>query len=322
MFTNGLPIELIAPAKINLRLKILGQRADGYHLLSMLNATISLADQISLNLTKRSDFKISVSGPRALELSELNSNNLALRAAQAFMRHFNLPYGVELRLNKIIPLGAGLGGGSSDGAAVLGCLAEHFAEQLKQELKLSEQKYLDQVAKIGLTLGSDLPFFLKARLAMVTGIGENVVALSKKLHNLLDDARLTIIYPRVNLSTQKVYQAFREIKMEQGLTDNPEDQYLLSMLKTIEQANTQAEVLSHLEGLFANDLELPACLLSHDLAVILAELRRVFVRNKFQLTGSGSAIFCFASDAPSANEIKSAISGHELDTFDARLKLV
>ena len=151
--------RLQAPAKINLILRVVGRRADGYHELDTLLAPISLCDQIRLTQVPSG---ITVSCPRAPEIS--NQENLAYQAAQRFFSHTGIEPCVHIIIDKRIAIAGGLGGGSSDAASTLLGLQQMFGHPLGKK-KLHE---------IALTLGADVPFFLQRGPCWAKGIGERL----------------------------------------------------------------------------------------------------------------------------------------------------
>src|SRR5438105_5454037 len=152
-------MQVLAPAKINLSLRILGKRADGFHEIETLIAPISLYDKIDIEKQNRwIDF--SCDDPT---LSS-GDDNLVVRAAKAFFEKTKIKSGVSIKLEKKIPHGAGLGGGSSDAAATLRALNKLF------ETKLSGE----ELAELGSTIGSDVSFFLFGSGAVCKGRGEIV----------------------------------------------------------------------------------------------------------------------------------------------------
>ncbi|HXZ04749.1 MAG TPA: 4-(cytidine 5'-diphospho)-2-C-methyl-D-erythritol kinase, partial [Ktedonobacteraceae bacterium] len=143
-----------AYAKINLTLDVLGQRSDGYHDLATVMQTVDLYDTICLSATRDGQVQI------VCTMSELsNDDNLAARAARLVRQRLDIKQGVLIELHKRIPLAAGLGGGSSDAAAVL------LALQHWWQLQLSPSDLLDLAS----SLGSDVPFFLTGGLALCEG---------------------------------------------------------------------------------------------------------------------------------------------------------
>jgi 4-diphosphocytidyl-2-C-methyl-D-erythritol kinase len=192
-------LELEAPAKVNLGLRIRGRRADGYHLLESLFVPLDLADPVRVTLDAagaRSDrVRLEVSGERAAGVP-VDASNLAVRAALAFLEAAGRgddDLGVHIRLEKRIPAQAGLGGGSSDAGAVLRALSALLPDVVKPAA----------LAALALRLGADVPFFLDPRPALVRGIGEEIEPV-KSLPPLV----LLLVHPGVGLSTVAVYQAF------------------------------------------------------------------------------------------------------------------
>ena len=156
-------LELRAPAKVNLGLRITGVREDGYHCLDSVFVPLDLADEVALRVepAETSRVFVSLSGAMASGLPA-GPDNLAARAARAFLQRASLTAWVSIELEKRIPVGAGLGGGSSDAGAVLRGLATLFPGGICAE----------ELAAIALELGADVPFFLAPRPARVRGIGE------------------------------------------------------------------------------------------------------------------------------------------------------
>ncbi|MDA3912575.1 4-(cytidine 5'-diphospho)-2-C-methyl-D-erythritol kinase [Oleiagrimonas sp.] len=176
-----------APAKLNLFLRITGRRADGYHLLQTVFRLLDWGDQVRLRL--RTDGRIvREAGAQGVSAEE----DLAVRAAQLLQREAggNLP-GVDILIDKRIPIGGGLGGGSSDAATVLVALDRLW--------KLGMAP--DRLAEIGLGLGADVPVFVHGRSAWATGVGERLEPLC------LPPASYVIVDPGVHVSTQALFQA-------------------------------------------------------------------------------------------------------------------
>ncbi len=184
-------IELKSPAKINLFLSITGKRDDGYHLLFSLMSPIKLYDTLRIN-PQASEFQITCHQPHVPS----DESNLAMRAARIFYKamenKFSVPYGcAEIYLDKHIPVGAGLGGGSSNAATVLLGLNHFFGHPFDFNILMS----------MALELGADVPFFVNGKPAVATGIGE-------RLENYLwlKNYSVLLIYPGFSISTAKVYK--------------------------------------------------------------------------------------------------------------------
>ena len=153
-------VRTLAPAKINLFLRVLHRRADGYRELETLFQAVSLCDRIWVHIEPADSSAVHLNVAGA-DLGP-GHDNLAWRAAQSFLSYFGMSARVEIDLEKHIPAGAGLGGGSSDAAAVLRCMAALTG--------VSDDNVLRRVAN---DLGSDVPFFLGAPLALGRGGGRN-----------------------------------------------------------------------------------------------------------------------------------------------------
>jgi 4-diphosphocytidyl-2-C-methyl-D-erythritol kinase len=180
-------VVIWAPAKLNLFLEILGKRPDGYHELATLMVAVRLFDTLVLRNHPAGTLHLCCT---RLDL-DLGANNLVLRAANLLRQHTGCQRGAHLRLVKRIPLEAGLGGGSSDAAATLVGLNLLWNLGLK----------LDELAKLGSQLGSDVPFFLAGPAAWCTGRGE--ITEPVVLTQTLD---FVIIQPGFGCSTAQVYQ--------------------------------------------------------------------------------------------------------------------
>jgi len=179
-----------APAKINLCLHVQGRFANGYHDLAMLMQRVSLFDEISLRLTADGKTAFSCSDPDL----EAAGDNLVLCAARCLFDHVGSDLGVSIRLDKRIPIAAGLGGGSSDAAATLLGLNQAAGFGLaKQELM-----------KLGVKLGADVPFFILEQSAWATGIGDVLDPVTD-----LPDLYYVLVNPGVPVSTAWVYQNLR-----------------------------------------------------------------------------------------------------------------
>lgn len=176
-------------AKINLTLDVLGKRADGYHELATVMQTVDLYDTICLTAREENAVHLICSRP---ELN--NEDNLAARAAQAVRQRLALTQGVMIELHKHVPVSAGLGGGSSNAAAVL------LALQRWWQLPLSSLDLLDLAA----SLGSDVPFFLTGGLTLCEGRGERVTPLPP--HWPATMRWLLLLKPSISVSTAAVFR--------------------------------------------------------------------------------------------------------------------
>jgi 4-diphosphocytidyl-2-C-methyl-D-erythritol kinase len=175
-----------APAKLNLSLKVLGRRADGYHLLETVFRFIDYADTIEIAV--RADGQIVLENPIPGVEPE---QDLTVRAARLLQQQSGAKQGASLRVTKRIPMGGGLGGGSSDAATVLIALNQLWGCGLSRE-QLMEQ---------GLSLGADVPVFVFGQNAFATGVGEELSALE------VPDAWYVVLHPKVHVPTAKIFSS-------------------------------------------------------------------------------------------------------------------
>jgi 4-diphosphocytidyl-2-C-methyl-D-erythritol kinase len=169
-----------APAKLNLFLHVLGRRPDGFHELQTVFRLIDRCDHVGIAV--RQDGEIRFSGP-------LEQENLCARAALALKKSSNTSLGCEITLEKTLPVGGGVGGGSSDAATVLLALNRLW------ELKLKRKSLM----QIGLQLGADVPVFLYGRSALAGGVGERLSSLD------LPPAWYVVLEPQVSVSTAEIF---------------------------------------------------------------------------------------------------------------------
>jgi 4-diphosphocytidyl-2-C-methyl-D-erythritol kinase len=176
-----------APAKLNLMLHIVGQRADGYHELQTVFQLIDLRDAIDIAV--REDGVITrPSGPPGVS----EDQDLVVRAARALKAATGTPFGASISVLKRIPIGGGLGGGSSDAATTLVALNEMWRTGLSS----------DQIAEIGVKLGADVPVFVAGRSAWAEGVGEKLTPVG-----LGADSWYLVVFPGVAVPTAAVFQA-------------------------------------------------------------------------------------------------------------------
>nr|VFK27353.1 MAG: 4-diphosphocytidyl-2-C-methyl-D-erythritol kinase [Candidatus Kentron sp. MB]VFK33594.1 MAG: 4-diphosphocytidyl-2-C-methyl-D-erythritol kinase [Candidatus Kentron sp. MB]VFK76273.1 MAG: 4-diphosphocytidyl-2-C-methyl-D-erythritol kinase [Candidatus Kentron sp. MB] len=175
-----------APAKLNLFLHVTGRRPDGYHTLETIFQFLDLADDITLRV--RSDGRIR----RTTELSDVPpEGDLVVRAARVLKSQTATPLGVDIAVVKRIPMGGGLGGGSSDAATTLIGLNHIW------ELGLD----VEALARIGLSLGADVPVFVRGQAGFATGVGEQLTPIA------LEEPWYIVLYPGCSVATKEVFDA-------------------------------------------------------------------------------------------------------------------
>jgi 4-diphosphocytidyl-2-C-methyl-D-erythritol kinase len=181
-------LHLESPAKVNLRLEILKRREDGYHELRTLLQKISLHDTLHFSLKKEKGVSINTDHPKL----PIGKDNLVYKAAQSMLKVSDYKGGVCIEIEKRIPLGAGLGGGSSNAATTLKAMNQLLKSNLSKK----------ELMEMGLEIGADVPFFFLEGAAIGLGIGEQ---LKKKELPIL---WYVLIYPNFEVSTRWAYQNF------------------------------------------------------------------------------------------------------------------
>lgn len=192
-------IVLQAPAKVNYRLDVIARRPDGYHELRMIMQRINLCDEVTISLSSGPGIRVSC-GQEGVPEGE---GNIAWKAAKALLDLAEQPFGVEIVIQKNIPVAAGLGGGSSDCAAVLLGLNELSGLGLSRE----------QLMEIGVKLGADVPFFVFQQTALAEGIGEKLSPLIG-----LPPAWVVLVNPNLPVSTAWVYKNLQLTQRERLAT--------------------------------------------------------------------------------------------------------
>ena len=248
-------MQVLAPAKINLSLKILGRRDDGFHEIETLISPISLADKIDIDRQSRwIDF--SCDDPTVPGGDE----NLIVRAAKAFFDKTKITGGVGIKLQKKIPHGAGLGGGSSDAAATLRTLNQLF------ETKLS----LEELAKLGSTIGSDVAFFLFESAAVCKGRGEVVTPT-----NLKEKLSILLLKPGFSVSSGWAYSRWQDSKEIPGISYQPQRYDGQSFVNDLERPVVEKFVfLAQLKAWLLKQAEVGAALMSGSGSTVFAVMRR------------------------------------------------
>lgn len=254
-------IRLLAPAKVNLTLRVLGRRTDGYHDIESLVQKISIYDRITLSDRDEPGIHLTCSDPSL----STGPDNLAHLAAQLLMEGSpTREKGISIHLDKTIPHGAGLGGGSSDAASVL--------MGLNTLWKLSRTR--EELAALAQEIGSDVPLFLHPSPSLITGRGEKV-----EPSPILINATYVVVFPGFSVSTQWAYSNFR-------LTKEP-DKYTLSGLYRTER---EALPPDHWQTLLVNDLEEAVTTRHPEIVRCKEDLLRAGASASL-MSGSGSTVF-------------------------------
>ena len=254
-------VQEFAPAKVNLGLAVLGKLEPGYHELDSLFVTFDVGDRLTLE-TRDSGIELEILG---LDLPT-NTDNLVYRASEMYLNNLGNPGGVKIRLEKILPIAAGLGGGSSDAAATLRGISRLYP---------SDQNLFELAKK----LGADVPFLIKGGAARVQGFGEILTSLE------VPEIHLVLANPGVGITAQEAYLGLN------GRYGAALDFEGIIMALGHHQPPT-----------YRNDLEAPVL----EAYPIVAEVKRALEQAGLYgvlMSGSGSTCFGLTTDATRAKEI-------------------
>ncbi|SON54710.1 4-diphosphocytidyl-2-C-methyl-D-erythritol kinase [Hartmannibacter diazotrophicus] len=256
------PRSEFARAKVNLALHVVGQRADGYHLLDSIVAFPAIGDRLSL--MEGAGLAMSVAGPFASQLADLDpKDNLVLRAAALTLEHAGLDpegAGLHLRLEKSLPVASGIGGGSADAAAAIRLVCDHLGIEPDDGLRAKALK-----------LGADVPMCLAMRPLRARGIGDDLVPLAH-----LPDAGILLVNPVVPVATPAIFRRLSE-------KSNPP-------IEASDGWDSYAQMIDML-CLMRNDLEGPAIALAPAIAEVLGALRGFPDCALARMSGSGATCF-------------------------------
>nr|WP_026962257.1 4-(cytidine 5'-diphospho)-2-C-methyl-D-erythritol kinase [Alicyclobacillus herbarius] len=276
-----------AYAKINLTLDVLGKRADGYHEVDMVMQTIDLSDSVFLERTDGAGIELDCNVSQV----PLDERNLAHAAARAFFRRTGHEAGLRIKIDKQIPIAAGLAGGSADAAAVLRGMNRLFGTGLT----------LAELAEIGAEVGSDVPFCVHGGCAVATGRGERLRPVEHSLR-----AFVVLVHPLMHVSTAAVYQAI-ETYVERA---EPSSR---AMMEALAKADVDA-----VRERVTNDLEPVTMRLYPD----LQELRRrveAVARMRVHMSGSGPTLYCLVGTQTAAQRLYNALRGFVREVYLSRM---
>lgn len=269
-------MNILSPAKINLFLHVIRKRPDNYHDIQSLMCPVGLFDSIKIEF-KGDTIAVSCDNPDVPN----DESNLAFRAAVLFFEKIGIkPPGIFIKIDKKIPVAAGLGGGSSNAATVLKALNHHFSKHFSH----------DQLNKMGLEIGADVPFFLLGKPAIASGVGEQL-----ELYENLPEFKVILIYPDIKVTTAKVYK-----NLNLRLT-NCEKKPKYPFFK-----NRDFDFKSHLY----NDLEAVVVSWHPEILEVKNTLARYGAEGVL-MSGSGPTVFGLFRNPNKAHETMKKLSGHE-----------
>ncbi|MBR4170736.1 MAG: 4-(cytidine 5'-diphospho)-2-C-methyl-D-erythritol kinase [Kiritimatiellae bacterium] len=272
-------ITIEAHAKVNLTLEVLGVRPDGYHDLRSIVMPVSLSDTITLTRTPAT-FSLALTTVNGISATQIGpvEKNLAMRAAQLMQSRYNVQSGVRIRICKRIPIGGGMGGGSSDAAGVIRGLNELWGLRRPDE----------ELAALGAELGSDVPALVLGGAVLMEGRGERVHRLA--LDGPVRGFDLVIANPGVHCSTPEIFSRWKS-----GLTTPPK--MVQNMTFSIRASDVRRAA-----GLLYNDLE-AAVFERYPTIARLSETLRLAGCLGVLLSGSGASVFGLVRDRAQGEEI-------------------
>ena len=265
--TDGYGVQLMAAGKVNLSLEVLGRRADGYHEIRSVMMTVGLADRVRVGVVEDAGIEVECDDPEVAP----GSGNLAYRAADVLRRACGIRRGARIALAKRIPVGGGMGGGSSDAAAVMVGLNRLWGCGLGRS----------QLVRLGARVGSDVPFFFHAPSAIVCGRGERVDPISMQWSGWA-----VLVRSLGGVSTRAVYARW----LDKGGLRSPIDRAVFSAARSADA----------LAPAMRNDLE-PAVF---EVAPQVRQVHRALAamgRATFRVSGAGSVLFDLFDSRQSAD---------------------
>ena len=273
-------IAAFAPAKVNLTLRVVGRRTDGYHLLDSLVVFAGVGDR--LTVARASALTLAVTGPFSGGLAR-EGDNLVLRAAQRLAAAAGIdPYGA-VTLEKNLPVASGIGGGSSDAAAALRLFARFWGVSLPDEA----------MRRMALELGADVPVCLARRPARMSGIGEVLLPMPP-----LPGLGMVLVNPGVACSTAAIFRA----RAEAGAGFSPADALPAGGW------STPSSLAAALAG-SDNDLEAPAMTVAPVIGAVIAAIRAQPDCLLARMSGSGATCFGLFPDAAAAERAAGGMTG-------------
>ncbi len=268
-----------APAKVNLYLHLIGRRADGYHLLDSLIVFADIGDRLTAE--RAATLSLSICGPEAAGLAAAGDTNLVLRAARQLAASTGTTHGAALRLEKNLPIAAGLGGGSSDAAAALRALAALWQVSVGEEA----------MYRLGAKLGADLAACLYGRPAWIGGIGERIEPAVD-----LPQAGILLANPRRELPTAAVFATrtgpFGEVGRFAPMPGDASGLARALMSRRNDLTDAAIGLVPEIDGVLARLARLPGALLT-------------------RMSGSGASCFALFLDRRAAEDARAALAAAE-----------
>ena len=255
-------MQLSAPAKINLTLDVLGRRADGYHELCSIMQTVSLCDTVRVEAVRAAETAIAVKTDKGYLPAD--ERNTAYKAAAAFLKAAGMTADIRIAIQKRIPVGAGLGGGSADAAAVLRAL----------DLLLHAGLTAEAMNQLAASVGADVPFALHGGCAVAEGIGDRLTHLP-----VMTELPMVLCKPRPSASTKAIFEKLDAA----GVTAHPDTEGAVRAIRSNDRLGNVLEPVTSA------------------IRPVVSEIRRSLLQAGALgvcMTGTGTAVFgIFADDA-------------------------
>lgn len=274
-----------AYAKINLFLNVVSRRTDGYHELEMVMAPLKLHDTLTFKRVKERNIIVKSNK----EITKNTEDNIVFKVAHYLMENFDVHEGVEIFIEKRIPQGGGLGGGSADAAATL--------RGLNKLWKLDLSK--DDMAQIGVQFGADIPFCVYNKMAIARGIGEQLTFIKSKFR-----PHVLLVNPNIEVATKTVFQNLNQDDFEQKSVSK-----IVEALQTNEFTDIVSELYNHLETS------------TFDLHPVIREIKNSIIDSGLKgtlMSGSGATVFAVCIDKQKVQEVSKSLNK---DYFNILTKL-
>lgn len=273
-------IMLKARAKINLGLDVIRKREDGYHEVKMIMQSLNMYDRIFMRKINEPEIRITTNR----SYLPTNQDNLMYKAAKLMMDEYNISSGVDIELEKFIPVAAGMAGGSSDAAAVLVGMSRLFDLNVKR----------DELMRLGVRIGADVPFCILRGTVLAEGIGEKLTRLKP-----MPSCPIVIAKPGINVSTKFVYE---NLKLDE-VTEHPD---IDRMIEAIEQRN-----VNEVCALLGNVLETVTIKEYPIIDQLKKKMLEMGAINSL-MSGSGPTVFGIFKNRKEAYVCADALRGSEL----------
>lgn len=279
-------ITVSANAKLNLYLDITGRREDGYHTLETVMHTVDLRDSVLLTL-KKSGISLKTDKPFIPD----DGRNIAYKAAELFFARTAINAGIDIRITKRIPVGGGLGGSSTDGAAVLSGLNFLFDKPLSEE----------ELLLLGAKLGADVPFCIKKGAALCKGIGDSLTPLPT-----FSSAFALIVKPPFSFNTKEMYNAFDS-------SHKPAAPGASALIDAVEKNDVALAAPAFFNAFYPLALRLRP-----ELEFVRGAMQKVGAEN-ICMSGSGSCLYSVFSSMAECNRAQSRLRDYGFEAYSTRL---